>query len=164
MTARQRVLVIGAGNEWRGDDAAGVVVARRLGRRPVPNVDVIEAPGDSGGLIDAWRGHQALILIDAMRSSSPPGAVHRLDVSAEGVPARFGLHSTHAAGVAEAIEIARALRRLPSKAVVYGIEGARYEAGAALSPAVEAAVPEVIEAVKREARAITEALEAAANA
>jgi hydrogenase maturation protease len=48
--------------------------------------------------------------------------------------------STHALGVAEAIELARALGRLPARLEVYAIEGARFTAGAGLSPAVEQAV------------------------
>jgi hydrogenase maturation protease len=55
--------------------------------------------------------------------------------------------STHALGVPEAIELARALGRLPARLEVYAIEGARFTAGAELSPAVERAVRELAESL-----------------
>ena len=52
------------------------------------------------------------------------------------LPAHFAHTSTHAFGVAEAIELARALRQLPSSLVVYGVEGTTFEPGMCLSTAV----------------------------
>ena len=51
--------------------------------------------------------------------------------------------STHAFGVADAVELARALGRLPGRLDVYAIEGASFAAGDRLSPAVERAVAEL---------------------
>jgi hydrogenase maturation protease len=51
--------------------------------------------------------------------------------------------STHGFGLAEAIELARALGGLPPRCVVYAIEGSSFEEGAALSPPVVAAAAEV---------------------
>src|SRR5215207_5591238 len=48
--------------------------------------------------------------------------------------------STHAFGVADAIELARTLGRLPARLEIYTIEGADFTAGAGLSPPVAAAV------------------------
>ncbi|MGA8805322.1 MAG: hypothetical protein WB866_11580, partial [Solirubrobacterales bacterium] len=48
--------------------------------------------------------------------------------------------STHALGVADAVELARELDRLPARLAVYGIEGENFEAGEGLTPAVEATV------------------------
>ena len=56
--------------------------------------------------------------------------------------ALFGSSSTHALGLAEAIEIARSLGRLPTRVRVVGIEGARFDFGRGLSPEVEDAVEE----------------------
>ena len=59
----------------------------------------------------------------------------------------FFRFSTHAFGLAEAVELARALGRLPPRLIVYGIEGKSFEAGVGLSPEVGAAVQEVVERV-----------------
>ena len=56
------------------------------------------------------------------------------------LPAAFAGRSTHALTVAQAIELARNLGRLPKRLVVVGIEGRNFEAGAAPAPAVAAAV------------------------
>ena len=59
----------------------------------------------------------------------------------------FGSSSTHALGVAEAIEIARSLGRLPKQVRVYGIEGASFDYGRGLSPEVEKAVEECTKSI-----------------
>jgi hydrogenase maturation protease len=79
-------------------------------------------------------------VIDAVRSGAPAGTIHRLDVGSEPAPAAPRLGSTHAVGLAEAVELGRALGRLPARLELYGIEGARFDAGAELTPAVERAV------------------------
>jgi hypothetical protein len=51
--------------------------------------------------------------------------------------------------------VARVLGRLPETVVVYGVEGDRFEAGAALSDAVAAAVQRLVGAVGREAQKLS---------
>jgi hydrogenase maturation protease len=53
--------------------------------------------------------------------------------------------SSHAFNVAEAIELARVLNRLPPRLVVYGVEGRRFDVGAGMSPEVARATDEVVE-------------------
>lgn len=132
--------VIGVGNPWRRDDGAGPEAARRLGGR------VLE--GEPVGLIESFEDAGEVVLVDAVSSGAEPGTVHRLEVGASPLPAEvFGSRSTHALGLAEAVELARALGRLPERVLVYGIEGADFSAGAGLSPEVEAAVERVVEEV-----------------
>ncbi len=63
----------------------------------------------------------------------------------------FSRSSTHSFGVAEAVELARALGRLPARIVVFGIEGRDFAQGEGLSPDVDAAVDEVVRRVTEEA-------------
>jgi len=60
------------------------------------------------------------------------------------MPAPASRGSTHGFGAAAAVELARALGRLPRLSVVYAIEGASFAAGAALSPPVAKAAAEVV--------------------
>lgn len=159
-----RVLVIGVGNDFRGDDAVGLAVARRLRESPTPGVDVLEATGEGGRLIEAWSGYSAVVIVDAMRSGAAAGTVRRVDVTSQAAPAYFSHRSTHAVGVIDAVEVARALNRMPGTVILYGIEGASYDAGAELSPEVAAAVPTAVEAVSREARQQLQRMEADARA
>jgi hydrogenase maturation protease len=125
--------VIGIGNEWRSDDGAGLEVARRLGGRQLQSGPI--------GLVSAFDGAEEVTIVDAVSSGAPPGTVHEFEAGAEPLPvALFGSSSTHALGLAEAIEIARSLGRLPVRVRVIGIEGARFDYGRGLSPDVERAV------------------------
>jgi hydrogenase maturation protease len=136
-------LIIGIGNEYRGDDAVGLIAARLLKERLADSAIVIEQSGDGAALMEAWRGAEAVVIIDAATSGATPGTVHRFDASAQPLPNDDFRCSTHAFGVAEAIELARALARLPRSLIVYGIEGKNFAAGVGLSPEVEEAVSEV---------------------
>jgi len=147
--------VIGVGNAWRRDDAAGLEAARRLRGTLGQGAEVLEREGEPAGLIDTWEDADALWLIDAVSSGSPPGTTCRIDVSAEELPAELFRASTHHLGLAEAVELARALGRLPQRVVFYGIEGASFDVGQGLSPEVEAAVAEVAEAVRAEVEQCT---------
>ena len=147
--SRPRLLVIGAGNDYRRDDAAGLEAARRL--RGLESVDVREARGDLSGLADLWDDHSRVVIVDAARSGAHTGTVHRFDASTEPLPTAFSRGSTHALGVAEAVELARALGRLPAELIVYGIEGGDFSAGAGMSDEVSAAVEEVASRITEQA-------------
>ena len=104
--------------------------------------------GEPVGLIEEWRGADAVIVVDAVSSGAAPGTIRRLDPLAEPIPASLSQGSTHAFGLAETIELARALDRLPARLLVYGIEGERFDAGDELSPPVSAAVDAVREELR----------------
>lgn len=150
------VLVIGVGNVHRRDDAVGLVLARRLRTIVDQKAKVQEASGEGAGLLEAWAGAQAVIVLDAVCSGAPPGTVFRFDASVHPIPARFFTYSSHAFSVAEAVELARVLGRLPRALVLHGVEGSDFGAGEGLSPAVEVAMSAVIAAVKQDIVALTD--------
>lgn len=146
----RRVLMLGIGNRYRSDDGVGPVIAERLCALGIP---AEERSGEGADLIDAWQGYDAVIVVDACRSGATPGTVMRIDATAEPLPAGLFHYSSHLFGLAEAVETARALGRLPPRLTVFGIEGAAFGFGDTLSPAVEAAVDEVVRLVVAEVRA-----------
>ena len=95
---------------------------------------MLEREGEPTALIDAWEGADALWLVDAVSSGAEPGTVHRLDASERALPPDLFRASTHHVGLAEAVELARALGRLPARTVVFGIEGGSFAVGEPLSP------------------------------
>jgi hydrogenase maturation protease len=139
------VLVIGVGHEQRGDDAAGLAVARRLAARAPAALRVLEHDGDGLDLLLAFESAARVVVVDAVVSGdAAAGTVHRWDAGREALPAApFAATSTHALGVADAIELARTLGRLPGRVVVYGIEGQRFEPGRGPGPEVRRAVDDV---------------------
>ena len=136
-------IVIGLGAEDRGDDAAGLEVARR--------VQNVEAIARTGGLdiIDLWDDTDEVIIVDAMKSGSAPGTIRRFDGLTDSLPARSFV-TTHALGPAEAIELARALNRLPRKLTVYGIHTATTDLGASLSQQVEDAIERIVQEIEQQ--------------
>ena len=142
--------MIGVGNRWRSDDAAGLEVVARL-RHALPEaVELLEREGEPTSLIDAWRGTDVVWVVDAVSSGAPPGTLHRLDAAEHELPADIFRTSTHHFGLAEAVELARAVGALPPRLVVFGIEAARLELGDTLTPEVEDAVGRAAEAVRGE--------------
>lgn len=138
----ETTLIIGIGNEYRSDDAAGLLAARMLQTlvATAPPVIVIhESDGDGAALLDLWKGAENVILIDASYSGLPAGTITRFDPLISPIPL-ISLFSSHAFGPAEAIELARQLGELPRRLTVYAIEGKQFAAGAHLSPEVEQAV------------------------
>ncbi|MFO8151172.1 MAG: hydrogenase maturation protease [Trueperaceae bacterium] len=149
-------LVVGVGNDDRGDDGLGPLAARLLaetlappraeGRAeaggdhagPPPGVQVIPWTGDPLGLLDRWDGVDRLVLIDAVVSGAAPGTTRRYGPDAPF--ARTAEASTHGLGIAEALALGRALGRLPGRIEVWGIEAVEFAAGAPLTPAVAEAV------------------------
>lgn len=132
--------IIGCGNLDRGDDAAGLLVARRL---RALGIEAEEQSGESFSLMDSWQGFETAIVVDALCSDHAPGEVSIWDASAHPLPKAALQCSTHAFGLYEAVELARTLGRLPDKLLIYGIEGKHFAVGARPSPEVEKAVERV---------------------
>src|SRR3972149_1278589 len=107
-------------------------------------------PAPSRGRSTGWGGTPRPS--PAASSPRPPPRTHAPAPPPRPIPGSFFHRSTHAINVADAIELARSLGELPPHLVVYGIEGRSFEAGAGLSPEVEKAVQEVVEAVVGELR------------
>lgn len=145
-----RVMVIGVGNEYRGDDGVGRRVARELRGRAPRTTAILEATGEGTALLESWTGAESVVIIDAVASGASPGTIHRLDARAQALPAGLLHTSTHAFGVAQAVELARALGQLPRSLVIYGIEGKTFDPDTGLSPEVEHAAGEVVERILRE--------------
>jgi hydrogenase maturation protease len=145
-----RRLFIGIGNQLRGDDAAGLLAARSVRERLADEVEVLEMEGEPIDLLEGWRGADHVLVADAVASGGEPGKVHRIDAAAGPLPTGLAGPSTHALGLAEAIELGRALNRLPPRLIVYGIEAARFDAGAECDPVVLAAVKQVAVAAQEE--------------
>lgn len=147
-------LVVGLGSPDRGDDAVGPLVARAVAAAGVPGVEVVEQE-DPTALVELCCGRDLLVVVDAVRSGAEPGSVMVLEVGAGSGPLSeaawrcTGRGGTHAFGLGPAVELARALGRLPERVVVVGVEAESFEHGEPLSPAVAEAVQAAAETVRR---------------
>ena len=144
MNKSSGIVVIGIGNEFRRDDSVGLAVAREVAKLEFPDVKVIEHTGEGAALMEAWKGADVAILIDAVCSDNLPGTVHRMEPRTETIPSNFFNYSTHAFSVAEAIELAKAMKSETPELILYGIDGADFGAGEGLSEEVEKKVQDVL--------------------
>jgi hydrogenase maturation protease len=154
MTASPRPLLIGVGQPDRGDDALGLAALDALADLADLGgdgaVERVAHHGEGLGLIALWGGRRRVVLIDAMDAGRPPGTLLRFTPDSGPILAKAFRTSSHAFGVAEAVETARVLGRLPESLVILGLQGARWDLGAPLSAPVAAALPALVAAARAE--------------
>ena len=144
-----RAVVIGVGNEYRRDDGVAPAVLAALDGDPIPGVTTVLCDGEPAALLDAWTDVDTAIVVDAVLCEPcTPGRIWTSTV--DGWPARTGTAGSHALGIPDAIRLGAALGRVPGRLVVYAVEAADLALGTGLTPAVLAAVPEVVRAIRRE--------------
>ncbi len=147
----KRTLILGLGNPLQGDDGVGCYIAETLQRQTLPDdVEVIDGGTPGIGLLNLFEGRQCVIIVDAAEMGMNAGEYRRFEpheIVLTGSNQRFSLHRT---GVIDALALARVLNIALPKIVFFGVQPARVEWRETLSPAVQAALPRVIEAVLRE--------------
>ena len=139
--------IIGCGTAGRGDDAAGLLVARRLREL---GVETLEHAGDGLALMESWGGDDTVILIDAVVTGGAPGTLTVWNGRRAPVLEDHCRSSTHTFGVAEAVKLARVLGRMPRRLWIYGIEGRQFELGSAPAAEVIAAAEQLAQHLARE--------------
>jgi hydrogenase maturation protease len=138
--------VVGVGNRFRGDDAVGLCVTERLEGRVPPDVELIESNGDPVDLIAAWERARLSVVIDAVVTGGKPGTIYRFNGDHR-LPAGFFRRSSHLLGLADAVELARTLNRLPGELVIVGVEAGTVEQGADMTTSVERSLGRVVDLV-----------------
>ncbi len=135
-----RVLLIGAGNELRSDDGAGVILAKKLDNRL--RAKVLNA----GSALESFlspvlrEAPRTVALIDAVQFDGRPGEVRVFNASDLGV-ARLGTHGMSPSLFMETLE-----RQGVAHAVLIGIQPGTTAVGQELTPEVQSTV-ETLETV-----------------
>jgi hydrogenase maturation protease len=146
--------VIGCGNSNRSDDGAGVYVAQalqaHLRHHPRAGVRVFDAGTGGMDVMFQARGATRLLLIDAARSGSEPGAIFRVPgAELEHEPQQnFTLHDfrwQHALAAGRRLFGAD----FPADTTVYLIEAACIDLGLELSAAVRLAAETVAQEIRQ---------------
>lgn len=154
---RKRILVIGIGNPYRGDDGAGAAVAGKISELSITGVTVIIQDGEAARLIESWNEDDSVIVVDTVSSGHEPGVLMRFDAVEDSLPVKYFSHSsTHSFSLAEAVELARAIDKLPGRLVIYGIEGKNFDNGSEISSEVTVAIEKVTERIIRDIGSIRE--------
>lgn len=132
-SARSEVLVVCMGNELRGDDGVGVLVARRLKARGLGDlvVEAGPAPENYAGYI-ASRKPRVLVFVDAVEAGLEPGSVVLGDVRE--IEKEVSYYTTHKAPLSLILQFSGATRGL-----LLGIQVASVEMGSEMCREVEEA-------------------------
>ena len=146
----ERVVVVGLGNPLLTDDGVGVHAARLLAERlATAPVDVIQSSWGGMRFIDLLAGYDRAIIVDAIEwRRGPPGTVYRFTPD-EAIPTVRAV-SYHDLSLGSALALGRALDiPLPAETVFFAVEAEETRTfGESLTPAVEAALPEVVRRVE----------------
>lgn len=140
-----RITILGIGNEFRGDDAAGVRIVRQLSARIAekeqPGLLLLEAgiaPENFSGPLRKFSPHLVL-LVDAARMGLQPGEIRWLDWrEAEGISS-----STHT--LPPSVLAQYLVNELNCAVVLLGIQPETLDFDEPVTPAVEAAINAVAE-------------------
>lgn len=151
------ILILGLGNPLQGDDGIGCRVAEDLEQGALlattptrDDVEIMDGGTPGVGLLNFLQGRKRVIIVDAAEMGVAPGEFRRFtpeQITLTGSAQRFSLHRS---GVADALALAQELRIELPEIICFGVQPASVEWRAALSPPVQAAVPQVIEAVLNE--------------
>ncbi len=140
------LLFLGIGNLHRGDDGVGPFLAARLSENKTlaaKGVRVLDHSGEGASLIEDWSGADKVVIVDAMKSGAKHGTVRRFAPIDETLSSGVFRYSSHLFGLAEAVEMARRLGKLPKEMIIFGVEGKNFDFGAPLSKSVEKAAAKV---------------------
>jgi hydrogenase maturation protease len=142
------IAIIACGNANRRDDGAGPEVMRALKAGALgieaPDVRLLDAGTDGMAVMFAARGCCSLIIVDACRSGSEPGAV--FEVPGSELALRYEPALTlHDFRWDHALHTGRAIfgEDFPDDVVVLLIEAGTVDFGLGLTPPVSAAVAKV---------------------
>ena len=142
-------LFIGIGNGFRQDDGAGIYILRQLEQllNRVATCFFAQSSGEGTGLMELWQGYDHVILFDAIMKQGRPGRTYYFLAEDNTFPSDFFNYSSHAFSLAEAVELARTLNKLPRRLMVYGVEGKDFNFGEELSREVIAGCNKIVKEV-----------------
>ncbi|HYG91326.1 MAG TPA: HyaD/HybD family hydrogenase maturation endopeptidase [Azospirillum sp.] len=149
------VLVLGLGNILMQDEGIGVRVVEALEAGWVMPDGVSVVDGGTAGmdLLDTIASHRRMIVVDAVRTGAPPATLVRL--TGDDVPAFFkGKLSPHQVGLSDLLATLRLQGEGPENIVVIGCVPVGMQITLDLTPEVAAKVPELLEMVLTELRAL----------
>jgi hydrogenase maturation protease len=153
MMARKRTLILGIGNLILKDEGIGVHVVRALeGKNLPPEVDLIDGGTATVDLLSIIYESERIIVIDALKAGGEPGTIYRfLPEDLMGTSDRP--LSLHQLGLLDVLGMSRQLGG-NAAVVIIGVEPKEISWGLELTEELQAAVPKVVKAVKKELRGL----------
>ena len=147
---RKNILILGTGNVLLKDEGLGVKALEYLRDAYSLPPELTLVDGGVGGLslISVIRGHNPVIIIDAIRKNGPPGTPYRIRGEKRLLRSGFKISSLHGLGIKELL----ALSDMEGKKeiVIIGMEPLDVSGGLRLSPLVQSRLPLLLELLRKE--------------
>ncbi len=139
-----RILIVGLGNLLLSDDGVGVHAIRELQKNSPPGVLAVEVGTAVLDALHLFEWAEKILAIDAMEGGGSAGTIYTLggqEIEERGL--RASLHE---------VDLLAALRFLPKQVnpeiTVLGIEPETIDFGVDLSPALQAALPQLVNSAR----------------
>ncbi|MEG3618099.1 HyaD/HybD family hydrogenase maturation endopeptidase [Magnetovibrio sp. PR-2] len=149
-STNSEILVLGLGNILLTDEAVGVRALETLKTHPeFPTQDVKLMDGGTMGmtLMVDMEDAGALIIIDAAQLQQPVGTVQVFEGNEMDHFLRTRGRSPHDIGLDDIMDGLRLRSAVPQKRALIGIQPKDLRVGETLTPAVEAALPQVADSI-----------------
>jgi hydrogenase maturation protease len=143
-----RQKIIGIGNEFRSDDAVGILIARKL-KEFYPDYDIIESDGNGIDLLSIFQEYDKVILIDAAvaEKNEDVGQVREIKVAQETNFSDIKIFSSHSFSLLEAIKMGKQLSILPKELILYLILSQNFSFGQEISEKVKKALEKILDII-----------------
>lgn len=144
------IRVLGLGNLMRTDDAVGMLTLRKLtqDRRFPREIEVIEGGTLGLDLLHDLYGVSHLLVLDAVDTGAAPGTLARF--SGQELARLPTSKSVHLLGLSDLINALRLMEASPTEVVLLGVQPESTDWGTTLSPIVEAAQNDLVEAALKQ--------------
>jgi len=144
MVTTEKILLVGLGHLYRSDDGFGPQAIEALKNKFGDRYEYRQHSGDPADLMELWE-QRSLVILDALHSQDPrPGTIHCIKVQPGDTLPETNSVSSHALSLGEALEMGQILQKTPRSLIILGVEGENFEPGDQLSPAVTAALDQVL--------------------
>ena len=148
----KKILILGVGNVLFTDEGFGVRVAEELEQRYTfsPNVTVLDGGTLGLRLMGPIMEADHLIIVDIVLNEGKPGDVFRLLGENLSKACAF-TNSMHQTDLLDTLSRCSLIGNVPDEVILFGVEPVNYkDMSAALSPELEAKLPEVMDMVLKE--------------
>lgn len=147
MTTTIKTLVMGIGNLLLCDEGVGVHAARALQQEQLPpNVVAIDTGTAFLDSLPEIERADRIIIVDAMKAGKAPGSIYR--VPFEDCARPECIASLHGFDMSRVLYMSG--RQTAPEVIVIGAEPARIEWGTELSPDLQAALPRLLDVIRKE--------------
>ena len=151
----KKILILGAGNLIRGDDAVGIEAVRKfqkgLDSRKRSCVEIKELEDAHINILDVLEFYDKLVIVDALTTDKEEqGNIRRIDYG--DLKANKLAYSSHQMGLSRILEMAEKLKlKVPKEIIIFAvaIKSADYFTSS-MSPEIKDAVSRIVNLLNKE--------------